>query len=50
MKRAMLEVVVSGVVVEPTDVERYIRCTLLAAVNDYKVGDGARWLLSWHWR
>lgn len=33
----MLEVVVSGVVVEPSDVERYIRCTLLAAMKDYKV-------------
>ena len=38
MKRAMLEVVVSGAVVEPIDVERYIRCTLLAAMNDYQVG------------
>lgn len=37
MKRAMLEVVVSGAVVEPPDVERYIRCTLLAAMNDYQV-------------
>lgn len=37
MKRAMLEVVVSGAVVEPADVERYIRCTLLAAMNDYQV-------------
>lgn len=33
----MLEVVVSGAVVEPPDVERYIRCTLLAAMNDYQV-------------
>jgi len=40
MKRAMLEVVVSGAVVEPPDVERYIRCTLLAAMNDYQVGLG----------
>ena len=46
MKRAMLEVVVSGVVVEPSDVERYIRCTLLAAMNDYQVGVLAR-LASW---
>lgn len=38
MKRAMLEVVVSGAVVEPTDVDRYIRCTLLAAMNDREVG------------
>ncbi len=36
----MLEVVVSGAVVEPPDVERYIRCTLLAAMNDYQVGLG----------
>lgn len=37
MKRAMLEVVVSGAVVEPADVDRYIRCTLLAAMNDREV-------------
>ena len=37
MKRAMLEVVVSGAVVESADVERYIRCTLLAAMNDFQV-------------
>ena len=36
MKRAMLEVVVSGAVAEPADVDRYIRCTLLAAMNDHK--------------
>ena len=34
----MLEVVVSGAVVEPADVDRYIRCTLLAAMNDREVG------------
>ena len=38
MKRAMLEVVVRGAVVESGDVDRYIRCTLLAAINDYQVG------------
>ncbi|EFN55218.1 hypothetical protein CHLNCDRAFT_52598 [Chlorella variabilis] len=48
MKRAMLEVVVSGVVVEPSDVERYIRCTLLAAMNDYqKVADTTIAALRW---
>jgi hypothetical protein len=43
MKRAMLEVVVSGAVAEPPDVERYIRCTLLAAMNDYQARR-CRWL------
>ncbi|PRW44411.1 helicase and polymerase-containing TEBICHI isoform X1 [Chlorella sorokiniana] len=48
MKRAMLEVVVSGAVVEPPDVERYIRCTLLAAMNDYqKVADTTIAALRW---
>ena len=37
MKRAMLEVVAAGAVVEPSDVSRYIRCTLLAAMNSYEV-------------
>ena len=37
MKRAMLEVVAAGAVVEPQDVQRYIRCTLLAAMNSYEV-------------
>ncbi|KAL4428417.1 hypothetical protein ABPG75_002506 [Micractinium tetrahymenae] len=36
MKRALLEVVASGAVVEPADVERFIRCTLLSALNDYE--------------
>ena len=36
MKRAMLEVVASGVVETTSDVDRYIRCTLLAAMNDYQ--------------
>jgi DNA polymerase theta len=31
MKRALLEVIASGVVVTPNDVERYTECTLLAA-------------------
>ncbi len=40
MKRALLEVVASGAVVEPSDVERFIRCTLLSALNDYEVSVG----------
>lgn len=38
MKRAMLEVVASGVVATPKDVNRYIQCTLLAATEDFQVG------------
>lgn len=37
MKRAMIEVVASGAVRQPADVERYIRCTLLAATISYDV-------------
>lgn len=36
MKRAMLEVVATGVVTEPSDVQQYIRCTLLAHMNSSK--------------
>lgn len=46
MKRAMLEVVTTGVVMEPADVQQYIRCTLLAYMNSYKVGRQARKYLS----
>ena len=38
MKRAMLEVVASGAVASPSDVNRYIRCTLLSATNSFQVG------------
>lgn len=37
MKRAMLEVVASGVVTTSDDVSRYVRCTLLAAMNAFEV-------------
>ncbi|KAL6774134.1 POLQ1 [Auxenochlorella protothecoides x Auxenochlorella symbiontica] len=37
MKRAMLEVVATGVVTEPSDVQQYIRCTLLAHMNSSKI-------------
>lgn len=36
MKRAMLEVVASNTVMTPADVEKYIRCTLLAATTDFQ--------------
>eukprot|EP00798_Chlamydomonas_sp_ICE-L_P002967 gene2967-12975_t len=36
MKRAMLEVVASGAVCSPMDVQRYIQCTLLAATSDFQ--------------
>ncbi|KAF6260745.1 hypothetical protein COO60DRAFT_857019 [Scenedesmus sp. NREL 46B-D3] len=35
MKRAMLEVVAAGVVATSQDVERYLKCSLLAATEDY---------------
>ncbi|WIA12996.1 hypothetical protein OEZ85_006607 [Tetradesmus obliquus] len=35
MKRAMLEVVAAGVVASSRDVERYLKCSLLAATEDY---------------
>lgn len=38
MKRAMLEVVATGIVQEPADVQAYIGCTLLAAMSDATVG------------
>ena len=38
MKRAMLEVVASGVVKTVDDVQQYISCTLLAATNERRVG------------
>jgi DNA polymerase theta len=37
MKRAMLEVVASGAVLSPSDVDRYIKCTLLAATSESEV-------------
>ncbi|KAG7674872.1 hypothetical protein KSW81_002382 [Nannochloris sp. 'desiccata'] len=37
MKRAMLEVVASGAVISPSDVDRYIKCTLLASTSKYEV-------------
>jgi len=37
MKRAMLEVVASGAVISPSDVDSYIKCTLLAATSKYEV-------------
>jgi DNA polymerase theta len=37
MKRAMLEVVATGAVTSPIDVDRYIKCTLLAATSNYEV-------------
>lgn len=33
----MLEVVASGVVTTPEDVNRYVRCTLLSAMNAFEV-------------
>lgn len=48
MKRAMLEVVASGAVTRPTDVERYIRCTLLAATNSFAlVAEATKAALVW---
>lgn len=36
MKRAMLEVVAAGVVATSDDVERYLKCSLLAATQHYQ--------------
>lgn len=36
MKRAMLEVVAAGVVAISDDVERYLKCSLLAATQDFQ--------------
>ena len=48
MKRAMLEVVASGAVAAPVDVERYIQCTLLAATSEYQaVVKTTKAALSW---
>lgn len=48
MKRAMLEVVASGAVAAPVDVERYIQCTLLAATSEYKaVVETTKAALTW---
>jgi DNA polymerase theta len=49
MKRAMLEVVATGAVISPSDVDRYIKCTLLAATSHYEVvmnatREALRWL------
>ena len=38
MKRAMLEVVATKAVTSAQDVQRYIKCTLLAATTDFQVG------------
>ena len=38
MKRAMLEVVATKAVTSAQDVQRYIKCTLLAATMDFQVG------------
>ncbi len=37
MRRAMLEVVANGSVSRPDDIKRYLKCTLLAAINHEKV-------------
>lgn len=42
MRRAMLEVVATGAVRRPADVQCYIRCTLLAAMNSFDVRAGRR--------
>ena len=48
MKRAMLEVVASGAVTSPSDVNRYIKCTLLAATSEYEVVmDATKEALKW---
>lgn len=48
MKRAMLEVVAAGVVKTPADVDRYIRCTLLHAMNSFElVRDSTIAALKW---
>ena len=44
MKRAMMEVVAGGAVTTPLDVNRYVRATLLAATQDFKVSVNA-----WTW-
>ena len=41
MKRALLEVVASRAVATAQDVQRFIKCTLLAATSDYNVCRGA---------
>ena len=41
MKRAMMEVVAGGAVTTPLDVNRYVRATLLAATQDFKVSANA---------
>ncbi|KAL6747107.1 hypothetical protein V8C86DRAFT_3034055 [Haematococcus lacustris] len=49
MKRAMLEVVVSGAVSSAGDVSRYIQCTLLAATHDFQaeVASATKAALKW---
>ncbi|GFH17427.1 uncharacterized protein HaLaN_14064, partial [Haematococcus lacustris] len=49
MKRAMLEVVVSGAVSSAGDVSRYIQCTLLAATHDFQaeVASATKTALKW---
>lgn len=36
MQHAMLEIVSTGAVSTPADVQHYIKCTLLAATQDFK--------------
>ena len=48
MQRAMLEAVASGAVATGSDVERYVRCTLLAAINDFDlVAEATKNALKW---
>ncbi|CAD7699534.1 unnamed protein product [Ostreobium quekettii] len=49
MKRAMNEVVASGAVSTPVDVDRFVKCTLLAATSDFQdvVADATKKALHW---
>lgn len=48
MRRAVLDVVASGVVQSPRDVERYVRCTLLCTTRGFSaVASATREALNW---
>lgn len=49
MKRAMLEVVAAGVVATSDDVERYLKCSLLAATQDFQQVAAASTLEALKW-
>ncbi len=48
MRRAVLEVVTIGAVSTPPDIERYVRCTLLAALKSFDaVANDTKTALAW---